>query len=173
MKHRENTEAMDIVYVPIKDLNPATYNPRKLTAKGASDIRVSLEKFGFVKPLVVNKNGVVIIEGHQRVKVWGDMGNTNVPVYFVDLDETAERELNIRLNLNNGDWDFDLLKSEFPSQSLNDWGFENFNFKEEAPKKKRSSKKEEAHPTDSVECPHCGELFDIGVRVKKADDWYG
>jgi hypothetical protein len=173
MKHRENTEAMDIVYVPIKDLNPATYNPRKLTAKGASDIRASLEKFGFVKPLVVNKNGSVIVEGHQRVKVWGEMGNATVPVYFVDLDESAERELNIRLNLNNGDWDFEMLKNEFPSQNLDDWGFDTTGFKEEAQKKERKKKSDDGSPTDSVECPHCGELFDIGVRVKQESSWDG
>jgi DNA modification methylase len=130
-KHRENTEAMDIVYVPIKDLNPAAYNPRKLTKKQGDDIRQSLDRFGFVDPVIVNSNPErhnVIIGGHQRVKIWELMGNETVPVFYVSLDESSEKELNVRLNKNSGEWDWDILANEFDTEDLKSWGFEDFDF---------------------------------------------
>ena len=124
---------MKIEYVNITDLVAAEYNPRKLSKKQHADIRASLEEFGFIDPVIVNKNESrrnVIIGGHQRVKVWGAMGNINVPVFYIDLSLEKEKELNIRLNKNTGEWDFDILFSEFDRVELAEWGFEDTDFPE-------------------------------------------
>lgn len=122
---------MKIDFLKISDLVPAEYNPRKLSKKQASEIEASLLEFGFVDPVIVNKNPDrlnVIVGGHQRVKVWGSMGYDTVPVFLVDLSPEKEKELNVRLNKNTGEWDFDLLLSEFDKTDLNDWGFEDSDF---------------------------------------------
>jgi len=122
---------MKIDFLKISDLIPAEYNPRRLSKKQASEIEASLLEFGFVDPVIVNKNPDrlnVIVGGHQRVKVWGSMGNDTVPVFLVDLSPEKEKELNVRLNKNTGEWDFDVLLSEFDKTDLNDWGFEDSDF---------------------------------------------
>lgn len=118
---------MEIINRLISDLIPAEYNPRTLSDKQFKDLKKSLQKFGFVDPVIINmhkdrKN--IIVGGHQRVKVWESIGNDTVPCVEVILTEKQERELNVRLNKNSGSWDFDKLADFFDEMDLIDWGFE-------------------------------------------------
>jgi ParB/RepB/Spo0J family partition protein len=115
-----------IEYVKINDLKPAEYNPRKLIKEQKEQLKKSIEKFGFVDPLIVNAapgRENVIIGGHQRWMVAKEMGFETVPVIFVYIDDLErEKELNLRLNKNVGEWDFDLLAS-FDENLLVEVGF--------------------------------------------------
>ncbi len=96
----------------IADLNEAKYNPRQPIEPGSDafeSLRRSIERFGMAIPIVVNKRGNVIVGGHQRCRVLSVMGYTEVEAVIVDLDETAEKDLNIRLNTIDGDWNADKL----------------------------------------------------------------
>lgn len=120
---------MKIVIRKIKDLIPAEYNPRQLREKQFEEIEKSLSKFGFVDPVIVNKKEPrenVIVGGHQRCKVWKSLGNETVPTFEVNLSLEEERELNVRLNKNTGEWDFDSLANYFEQEELIEWGFEEY-----------------------------------------------
>jgi len=114
---------MEIKQVNIADLKAADYNPRRLTNEQHNQIKTSLEKFGFVDPIIANKDNTVI-GGHQRVKVWGAMGHTTVPVAYVDLTKSQEKELNLRLNKNTGEWDWEKLEAEFDKAFLEEIGLD-------------------------------------------------
>lgn len=104
---------MNIQIIDINKLIPATYNPRKdLNPDDAEYIKIknSIVKFGFVSPLVINKD-MTVIGGHQRLKVLKDLGITEVECIVVDLDKTNEKALNIALNKIQGDWDEDKLEA--------------------------------------------------------------
>lgn len=104
---------MNIQIIDINKLIPATYNPRKdLKPDDAEYIKIknSIVKFGFVSPLVINKD-MTVIGGHQRLKVLKDLGITEVECIVVDLDKTNEKVLNIALNKIQGDWDEDKLEA--------------------------------------------------------------
>jgi hypothetical protein len=119
---------MDIVQVDIKQLNPAEYNPRKLSEEQFNNIKLSLQRYGFVNPIVVNSNPSrhnIVVGGHQRLKVANELSYTEVPVVYVDLSQQQEKELNIRLNKNTGDWDLESLSEFFTKTELQDWGFDN------------------------------------------------
>jgi len=119
-------EKIGIIYLDISDLKEAEYNPRQLTEHQYSQIKKSLEEFGFVDPVIVNQHPDrlnTIIGGHMRVKVWKALGNSTAPCVFVSLSLEKEKELNIRLNKNTGEWDFDKLANEFNELDLIDWGF--------------------------------------------------
>lgn len=118
---------MEIINVDINLLNPAEYNPRNLTEEQFNNIKSSLDEFGFVNPLVVNSNPNrknILIGGHQRLKVAKDLGYKQVPVVYINLNEQQEKELNIRLNKNTGEWDLDSLTEHFTKNELGDWGFD-------------------------------------------------
>ena len=124
---------MKIKQRKIADLKPAEYNPRQLTDKQYKQLKKSLKTFGCVEPVVVNSNPMrtdIIIGGHQRCKVWADLGNDTIPTVEIELDEAQEMELNVRLNKNTGEFDFDMLANYFDSETLKDWGFESFEFGE-------------------------------------------
>ena len=111
----------------IKTLIFAEYNPRQLTTDQYKHLKDSIDRFGFVDPVIVNKNKDrknIIIGGHQRVKVATDMNISEVRCVEIDLTYERERELNIRLNRNTGEWDMDNLANFFDMEELIDWGFD-------------------------------------------------
>ena len=101
--------AMTIERVPVSKLNPAPYNPRKNLKPGDPEyqkLKRSIKDFGYVDPLVWNKRTGTLIGGHQRLKVLiNEHGAMEVDVSVVDLDETAEKALNLALNKIAGAWD--------------------------------------------------------------------
>ena len=106
----------------VKDLNPASYNPRQISSKQYKDLKESIKKFGLVDPIIVNKDNTVI-GGHQRLKICKDLKYIEIDCVVLDLSKEEERELNIRLNKNTGDFDMDILANEFDIEELTDWGF--------------------------------------------------
>ena len=104
---------MQVDKIPIGQLNPATYNPRKDLQPGDPEyekLKRSMQEFGYVEPIVWNKRTGNIVGGHQRYKVLLDMGMSEVDCVVVDLDETKEKALNLALNKIQGDWDYLKLK---------------------------------------------------------------
>ena len=106
----------------IKDLKPATYNPRQISTKQYNDLKASVKKFGLVDPIIVNKD-MTVIGGHQRLKICKDLKHIEIDCVVLDLSKEEERELNIRLNKNSGEFDMDILANEFDIDELVDWGF--------------------------------------------------
>lgn len=121
-----NTPNLNIKTVKINELNPAPYNPRKWSEEATAQLTESIKRFGMVDPILVNQavgRENVVIGGHFRLKVAKDLGYTEVPVVYVDIAEIErEKELNIRLNKNLGDWNYSLL-AEFDESLLSDIGF--------------------------------------------------
>ena len=109
----------------IDDLKPAQYNPRKISNKQKADLNASIEKFDLVDPLIINTNGN-LIGGHQRYNLLRDRGVVEVDVRVPERELTLEeeKELNIRLNKNTGEFDFNLLQS-FDADMLTMIGFSN------------------------------------------------
>ena len=99
---------MHIKSLPISDLKPAAYNPRKDLQPGDSEfekLKRSLSEFGYVEPVIWNKTTGHVVGGHQRLKVLATLGHTEVDCVVVELDETREKALNVALNKISGDWD--------------------------------------------------------------------
>ena len=116
-----------IVNRNIDELIFAEYNPRQLSKEQFQYLKDSLSRFGLVDPIIVNKNKDrkdIIIGGHQRVKVAKKLGINDIPCIELDLSYDKERELNIRLNKNTGDWDFDILANNFDLDDLVEFGFD-------------------------------------------------
>jgi len=117
---------MKIEQVPIKELKPSAYNPRRWDDKIISDMTESIKRFGFCDPILVNcaperKN--IVIGGHLRLKVATLLHFTEVPVVYLNIPEIErEQELNLRLNKNLGNWDEELLKA-LDTSMLMDVGF--------------------------------------------------
>jgi ParB-like chromosome segregation protein Spo0J len=120
------TPKLNIKTVKIGELNPAPYNPRKWSAEATAQLAESIKKYGLVDPILCNQAAGrenVVIGGHFRLKVAKDLGLSEVPVCYVNIPELGkEKELNLRLNKNLGEWDYSLLK-EFDESILGDIGF--------------------------------------------------
>ncbi len=122
-----NKNKIKIEYIPITKLKASSYNPRKIDQKSFDQLVESIKHFDLIDPIIVNgspnrKN--IVIGGHMRLRAAKHLGRETMPVVYVNIsDIEEEKELNIRLNKNTGDWDYELLKS-FDLDLLTDVGFD-------------------------------------------------
>ena len=103
---------MDIQKINIQKLKPAKYNPRIDLQPGDKEyqkIKKSIETFGYVEPIIVNKD-MTVIGGHQRLKVLKELGYSEVECVVVNLNKNQEKALNIALNKIGGEWDTEKLE---------------------------------------------------------------
>ena len=89
---------MNLVKRKVEELNDAVYNPRDITEEELKGLEGSIDRFGYVEPIVWNKRTGNIVGGHQRLKVLKNRGRKVIEVIEVDLDLMEEKALNITLN---------------------------------------------------------------------------
>lgn len=109
-------DSMQVQKIPIENLSPAKYNPRKDLQPGDPEYEKllrSVEEFGYVEPIIWNKRTGNIVGGHQRFKVLKQLGFSEIDCVVVDMDEAREKALNIALNKISGDWDTEKLADVF------------------------------------------------------------
>jgi DNA modification methylase len=109
MKSTERLEKVDI-----DKLVPYARNARTHSKEQILQLRASLREFGFVNPVIVDKD-LTIIAGHGRVLAAKEEGITEVPCVFAEhLTEAQKRAYIIadnRLAMNAG-WDAEMLSVE-------------------------------------------------------------
>lgn len=153
---------MEIEYIDIDRLVPYERNPRRITKdkfeKLCNNIKNDADFFS-MRPLLVNacEEGFVVYAGNQRLKAAQHLKMKQVPC-IVQENIPAEM-LKHRIVLDNitfGEFDYDLLASEFEMDELIDLGmdakeldiFEVGDVEEDSPKKKKTKA-----------CPNCGHEF--------------
>lgn len=117
---------MKIVERKVSELKLAEYNPRRMSEKQEKDLTTSIKKFGFVDPILINvhpKRKNIVIGGHQRLLIARKLKIKTIPCNELSLDAERERELNVRLNKNNGEWEPKKLQEFFDVDELLSYGF--------------------------------------------------
>ncbi len=103
---------MNIQKISISKINPAAYNPRVNLKPGDAEyekLKNSIDSFGYVEPLVWNRQTGNLVSGHQRLKILIGQGLIEVEASIVDLPLEKEKALNLALNKIRGDWDDEKL----------------------------------------------------------------
>ena len=105
-------------------------NAKKHDKTQINNVAESIKQYGFVQPIVVDRDGVIVI-GHCRALAAKKLGMEEVPCVCVD-DLTPEQVNALRLvdnKSNESAWDFDLLAEELPELDLAAFDFD-FSFPE-------------------------------------------
>lgn len=136
----------------ISDLTPYHKNPRQLSEKECQQLKRSIARFGLADKPIVNIDNV-IIGGHQRLEVLKELGYVEIECWIPShaLDDDEMEEFNIRLNRNQGTFDWDILANQFDEEDLFEWGFDKF----EIPSLKIDDKDSIASETNDEYCPTC------------------
>lgn len=118
---------MNVQNRKLSELTPYPGNAKKHDKKQIANVAESIRQYGFVQPIVVDRDDVIII-GHCRALAAKKLGMDEVPCVSMD-DLTPEQVNALRLvdnKSNESDWDFDLLAEELPVLDLSafdfDWG---------------------------------------------------
>lgn len=118
---------MNVQNRKLSELTPYPGNAKKHDKKQIANVAESIRQYGFVQPIVVDRDDVIII-GHCRALAAKKLGMDEVPCVSMD-DLTPEQVNALRLvdnKSNESDWDFDLLAGELSGLDLSafdfDWG---------------------------------------------------
>lgn len=118
---------LSIVWVGIDDLRFSDYNPRDIGEDAIVKLADSIGMHGFVNPCLANsaqerKN--ILIAGHARVLAAKRRGMKQVPVIFInEPDLEREKMLNVKLNIDAGEWNTDMLRELYDLDFLANVGF--------------------------------------------------
>ena len=116
---------MDIKNIAVKDLIPYEKNTKKHDDVQINNVAESIKQYGFVQPIVIDKNNVVVI-GHCRLLAAKKLKMADVPCVCVDdLTEEQVKALRIVDNKSNeSPWDFDFLADELAEINLDAFNFD-------------------------------------------------
>lgn len=110
----------------VKILKNHKKNPRKISKEQLEKLKESITNFNYVEIVVVNTDNT-ILAGHMRIQALKALGRSSeeveVRVPNRALSEREAEEYLIRSNKNSGEWDFDILQSEWDFPDLLQWGF--------------------------------------------------
>ena len=124
------TTTHQVEYRAISELNELEGNPRTIKKDDFERLKKSLQDnqdYFEARPIILSdRTGkLVIIAGNQRYKAAKAIGLTEVPTVLLSgLTEEREREIVIRDNVENGEWDMDILANEWDTTDLKEWGAE-------------------------------------------------
>jgi DNA modification methylase len=165
----ENIEnKIEVQYVTAAVLKECEYNPRIWDEESRGQLKTSLQTFGCLDPLIVNSTSErmnVVVGGNFRLLMLKELGYELVPVVRVHLTIEKEKELNLRLNKNQGRFDFELLK-EFDESFLEGVGFSSEELDsifEDDPQEDQFSLEDELEKIgiDNITV-HKGDLYELG-----------
>ena len=113
------------------ELTGAPYNPRQIGEAEKRKLKTALKKHGLVAPITWNARTGHIVGGHRRIEQLDKLTGSadyELNVAAIDVDEGREKELNILLNNEavQGDWDLEKLGEllKLPEIDLAGAGFE-------------------------------------------------
>lgn len=116
---------MRIITKQVRDLIPYVKNAKKHDKRQIDNVAESLKKFGFVQPVVIDRDSVIVI-GHCRVLAAKKLKMEEVPCVCVD-DLTPEQVDALRIvdnKSNESEWDMDILADVLPELDLDGFDFD-------------------------------------------------
>lgn len=125
---------MKVEHKSLSEITPYIANAKKHDKKQIKNVAESIKQYGFVQPIVIDRDGVIVI-GHCRALAAQKLGMEKVPCVCVD-DLTPEQVAALRLvdnKSNESDWDMDLLGEELGWLDMSGFDFD-WGLKEEADK---------------------------------------
>lgn len=160
---------MEIVKIDINELICPEYNPRQITDDEMGKLKNSINEFGYVDPIIVNKHNNHIVGGNQRYYALKSLGYNEVDVIFInEPDINREKALNIALNKISGEWDFVKLADILDDLELNDFDISLTGFDEPELEDFGIEDKTEHEPVEIVEDDY-EEPDDLEVTVELGD----
>lgn len=158
---------MQIIYRDIHELKKLDNNPRTISDSQLAKLKESISNnkdYFEARPIILsNRTGeLIIIAGNQRYEACIALGIKQVPTFLIEnLTEEREREIIIRDNVNNGEWDMQKLMS-WNIDKLNDWGIDmNFDIEPESTGTEYTKKIEApVYEPKKESAPHIMELTD-------------
>ncbi len=108
----EDIKEFETIKVSIEDIKLDNNNPNKMTKDQLEALKEGIKKFGFIVPIVTNKD-LVVVDGEHRYRAAKDLGMTEVPIIKLNVSEVEGVMLRQIMNKLKGEHVLDKDISEF------------------------------------------------------------
>ena len=113
--------------VKISEVKSNPNNPRIIKDDNFKKLVNSIKEFPKmlnIRPIVVNDD-MIVLGGNMRLKACKEAGLKEVPIIRAgELTEDEQRQFIIKDNVSGGEWDWDMLTSDWDTEKLEEWGLE-------------------------------------------------
>jgi len=158
---------VEIKKVKLSEIKLNPNNPRRISEQAMNRLVKSVEEFSRMlelRPIVYDETGT-ILGGNMRYLALKKLGYTEIPETWArgvaDLTEDEKRRFIIVDNADAfGEWDMDVLSSEWDSFPLIEWGIDLPKAWMELPEEKEPPPEEPEQPQIII-CPKCKHEFSV------------
>jgi hypothetical protein len=123
--NNERSDFMKVENIAVSKLIPYAKNTKKHDDKQIANVAESIKQYGFVQPIVIDKDNTVVI-GHCRLLAAKKLKLKEVPCVCVD-DLTEEQVKALRIvdnKTNESEWDIEFLTEELAEIDLSEFDFD-------------------------------------------------
>lgn len=152
---------MNIVKKRTAELVPYKRNTKMHDRRQILNVAESIRQYGFVQPIVIDKNNVVAI-GHCRLAAALELDMQEVPCVCVD-DLTPKQVKALRIvdnKTNESPWDFDILGGELAEIDLSAFDLD-FGITEGEPSDYDDECEAQDVEKTLYKCPCCGHINEV------------
>ena len=155
---------MKVENIAVSKLIPYAKNTKKHDDKQIANVAESIKQYGFVQPIVIDKDNNVVI-GHCRLLAAKKLKLKEVPCVCVD-DLTEEQVKALRIvdnKTNESEWDIEFLTEELAEIDLSEFDFD-FNIDDIADKEETEIVEDEVPEVDEDADPitKLGDIWQLG-----------
>jgi DNA modification methylase len=127
MESKQAIKEHPLIKVKIADLVFDPSNPNVMTEKQMHGLRASMQKYGYLTPVVIDENNK-IADGEHRAIIYREMGYSEIPAIRMKLETEADRRtlrqvLNKLHGTHDKEKDSDELLHIYESQKLDELAF--------------------------------------------------
>ena len=131
-------------------------NPRRITKEAFNRLKQKIKEQGYHCRLIVQPD-LTLAGGNQRLRALQELGFNKIKVLVPSRELTPEeyRKLVITDNLQDGEWDVDLLSANYDFDELKEWGFPASLLESDMELEEDNEERTNGAMDDKI-CPHCG-----------------
>ena len=170
---------MKITPIDLKKIKIDDTNPNRMTDEKKEALKKSIEKFGELQPVIVDKH-FNLIDGEHRYHAYKQLGKLQIPAIIVDIENKSDKKLLRQLmNKIRGTHDQEIDADEF-KLIMEDYSMEEMStllgdseqeiikiisILEKEPKMMADSQEQQLYK-HMVTCPFCGKKFERGIEYE-------
>lgn len=107
-------QELEIKKIPLSLIKFDETNPNELSNDQMQSLKLTMEKFGYLAPVILNKD-FIIVDGEHRVRIYQELGKQEIQAYVIDVDQIDLKILRQLMNKLRGEHDKQKDALEFKS----------------------------------------------------------
>lgn len=105
---------LEVKSIPLSIIKFDETNPNELSKDQMNGLKLTMEKFGYLAPVILNEN-FEVIDGEHRIRIYQELGEKEIQAYVINVNEIDKKILRQLMNKLRGEHDKQKDALEFKS----------------------------------------------------------